>query len=58
VDERGDFLASAFEDRDGSSGGRNNVDLLPLDIHVLLGGRDPVAELERGVSEGAGERVS
>ena len=52
------FCAAALEDRDGSSCGRNDVDLLPVDIHVLLGGRHPVAELERGVSQGAGERVS
>ena len=58
VDERRDLLAAALEDRDGSSGSRNDVDLLPVDIHVLLGGRHPVAELERGVSQGAGERVS
>ena len=58
VDERRDLLAAALEDRDGSSGSRNDIDLLPLDIHVLLGGRHPVPELERGVSQGAGERVS
>ena len=58
VNQRRDFLAAALEDRDRSSCSRNDIDLVPVDIHVLLGGRDPVAELERGVSQGAGERVS
>src|SRR5205823_11065199 len=58
VDEGRDLLAAAVEDRDGSSGSRNDIDLLPLEIHVLLGGRHPVPELERRVSQGAGERLS
>ena len=58
MDERRDFLAATLEDRDRSRRSRNDADLLPVDIHVLLGGRDPVADLERGVSQCAGERVS
>ena len=36
MDERRDFLAVALEDRDRSTGTRNDADVLPVDVHVLV----------------------